>query len=271
MHMKEHSGSSAGSKELSRERYGRFAQAYVDSPTHSKGAELAHLVALAAPQPDWRVLDVATGGGHTALAFAPQVAFVTASDLTPKMLAAAEAFILAAGASNVDFRLADAENLPFADACFDLVTCRIAPHHFPDCARFVVEATRVLKPGGRLLVQDHVLPADREAASYVDDFERLRDPSHHQAFDEAGWRGMFEAAGLAVLHGEEIVKRHAFLPWATRQGCGPETLSELDRRLKEAPPAAAAWMQPKDLGGDEASFVNHHLIILGQKPGTERG
>lgn len=265
--MSEPSARQAGAKELSRQRYGRFAQAYVESPTHSKGAELARLIELASPQDDWRLLDVATGGGHTALAFAPHVAEVTASDLTPKMLEAAEAFIRTAGASNVDFRQADAEDLPFADSEFDLVTCRIAAHHFPDCARFVREAARVLKPGGRLLVQDHVLPEDRNAAAFVDDFERLRDPSHHRAFDETGWRGMFEAAGLAVLQGEQITKRHALGPWAERQGCSPETLIELARRLAEAPAAAAAWMQPLDLGSDEASFVNHHLIILGQKPG----
>jgi ubiquinone/menaquinone biosynthesis C-methylase UbiE len=54
--------------------------------------------------------------------------------------------------------------MPLDDASFDLVTCRIAPHHFDDVAAFVHEAARVLKPGGMLLVQDHLMPEDATTA-----------------------------------------------------------------------------------------------------------
>ena len=70
------------SKSLSRKRYTRFAEGYVTSKTHAKGTELDRLVEIAQPQPDWVVLDVATGGGHTALKFAPLVAQVIATDIT---------------------------------------------------------------------------------------------------------------------------------------------------------------------------------------------
>ena len=73
------------SKKLSEERYTQYAEGYVTSQTHAKGADLERLVAIAQPQPDWTVLDVATGGGHTALRFARHVAQVTASDLTERM------------------------------------------------------------------------------------------------------------------------------------------------------------------------------------------
>ncbi|MBN1934676.1 MAG: HAD-IA family hydrolase, partial [Anaerolineae bacterium] len=117
------------SKTLSRGRFGQFAQRYVTSRSHAQGNDLNRLLDIAQPQPHWHVLDVATGGGHTALKFAPYVASVVASDLTPAMLDAAKAFITAQGAGNVQFKLADAEALPFDAATFDLVTCRIAPHH----------------------------------------------------------------------------------------------------------------------------------------------
>jgi ubiquinone/menaquinone biosynthesis C-methylase UbiE len=253
------------SKTLSQERYTQYAQGYVISQAHAKGAELARLVEIARPQPDWVVLDVATGGGHTALAFAPHVAWVVATDITPKMLEKAAAYVTSQGATNVAFKPADAEDLLFEDAAFDLVTCRIAPHHFPDCARFVREGARVLKPDGLLLVQDHVLPDDEEAARTVDDFERLRDPSHNRAFDEGEWQGMFEDAGLTVEHTEQIVKRHAFLDWAQRQGCTPEIVEQLIEMIQQAPPIAAEWMQPQDWGMPEATFANHHIIIAGQK------
>ena len=120
------------SKSLSQARYTRFADGYVTSETHAKGSDLDRLIAIAQPAPHWNVLDIATGGGHTALKFAPFVAHVVASDLTPRMLASARRHIVADnGVTNVSFQEADAEALPFEPDRFDLVTCRIAPHHFP--------------------------------------------------------------------------------------------------------------------------------------------
>jgi ubiquinone/menaquinone biosynthesis C-methylase UbiE len=252
-------------KTLSQERYTQYAQGYVTSKAHAKGDELERLVEIAHPQPDWIVLDVATGGGHTALAFAPRVAQVVSTDITPKMLEKAEAHVTGQGATNVAFKLADAEDLPFEDETFDLVTCRIAPHHFPDCTRFVKEGARTLKPGGLLLVQDHVLPDGEEAARAVDAFERLRDPSHNRAFNEGEWREMFETAGLTVEHTEQIVKRHAFLDWAQRQGCTPEVVQQLIAMIQQAPAIARDWMQPQDWSTPKATFANHHIIIAGRK------
>jgi ubiquinone/menaquinone biosynthesis C-methylase UbiE len=253
------------SKSLSRERYARLAEEYVASETHAKGHDLVRLVEIAQPQPDWVVLDVATGGGHTALKFAPHVSRVTATDIAARMLEKAEIFVQKNGIRNVDFRLADAEDLPFGGEMFDLVTCRIAPHHFPDPAGFVFEGTRVLKSGGRLLVQDHVLPEDTDAAQYVDRFERRRDPSHNRAYSEREWVGMYEAAGLQVEHTEQIVKQHRFSAWVERQTCGADTISELERMIDDAPEAVVGWLQPRDFGTPRASFVNHHLIIFGCK------
>lgn len=252
-------------KMLSRERYGRFAQSYVESPSHARGKDLERLVEAVSPRDDWQVLDVATGGGHATLALAPHVARVIATDLTPEMLRAARDFVRGQGVENVDFRPADAENLPFDAGTFDLVTCRIAAHHFPRCARFVAESARVLKAGGRLWIQDHVLSEDPEVARYTDAFEKLRDPSHHRAFSHSAWTRMFEDAGLSVELTEQIAKRHPFVPWAQRQDCAPETVARLERLLADAPDGAVDWMQPRDLGTPDASFVNRHLLILGIK------
>jgi len=60
-------------KRLSQEQFGTHAANYVNSEGFAKGYSLQRLLELTAPQPDWRVLDVATGGGHTARTFAPYV------------------------------------------------------------------------------------------------------------------------------------------------------------------------------------------------------
>lgn len=247
-------------------RFAQFAQGYITSKSHAKGADLERLLELAQPQPDWVVLDVATGGGHTALKFAPHVARVVAADLTLTMLRAARAFIAEHGATNVVYSAGDAENLPFAISSFELVTCRIAPHHFPDCYRFVQECARVLKPGGLLLVEDHLAPGDERAARYLDSFERLRDPSHVRAFADYEWQGMFLDAALAVEHAEPIVKSGGKLvPWAERQGCTPETIDRLQVMMAQAPTAVADWVRPQCVGTPDASLDHHYLIIAGRK------
>lgn len=249
---------------LSQQRFGEHAQNYVTSQTHAKGADLERLVELAQPEPHWHVLDVATGGGHTALTFAPHVASVVASDITPQMLQAAEAYITGRGTTNVEFRHAAAENLPFDDATFDLVTCRIAPHHFDDAARFVKEAARVVKPGCLVLVQDQLLPDDDLIGRYVETFEKLRDPSHNHAFNEAEWRAMFADAGLAVESVDVFTKSHSFDEWTATQRVTSRTKACLVALLRLAPPEARKWLEPRDLDTPDATFVNHHIIVAGR-------
>ena len=249
---------------LSRERYSRFAAAYVHSATHAGGPDLAQLLVMAQPQTHWRVLDIATGGGHTALAFAPHVADVVASDLTPAMLEQAEAHLRGKNVHNVTFREAAATDLPFADASFELVTCRIAAHHFPDAQRFLHESARVLRPGGLLLLQDQILPAHRPSATWIDDFERLRDPSHHRAWSETAWRRMFARAGLRVEQGAQVVKRHNLRDWAQRQGNDAAAIARLEALLRKAPAPAARWAAPQDLGSATASFVIRQIQLAGR-------
>ncbi|MCY3779732.1 MAG: methyltransferase domain-containing protein [Chloroflexi bacterium] len=253
------------SKSLSQERYAQFAEGYVSSETHASGSDLDRLLAIAQPQRHWQALDIATGGGHTALKFAPHVAHVVASDITPRMLEKAREFIVERhDRTNVSFEEADAENLPFEDDQFDLVTCRIAPHHFPDAQRFLQECARVLKTGGMLILQDHVLPQDEESARYVDAFERLRDPSHNRAFNADEWEALCQAAGIMVEYSEQYVKRHDFLPWVQRQDNDAATIKRLIQMMRGAPPIARAWMDPRDWGRDSATFVNRHILIRGR-------
>src|SRR5207253_1079707 len=102
------------------------------SAVHAKGASLGRLVELVKPQADWQTLDVATGAGHSAAAFAPHVARAVASDITEEMLAEVRKLAASKSLANMEAVSADAEALPFEAGEFNLVTCRIAPHHFPD-------------------------------------------------------------------------------------------------------------------------------------------
>ena len=121
-----------------RQQFSQHAEYYAQSKVHSEGETLRVLLDFAAPTGPEKVLDIATGTGFTAFAFAPKVTHVTATDLTPAMLDQAEALADERGLQNIDFQVASAEALPFEAASFDLVTCRIAPHHFLGCATIFV-------------------------------------------------------------------------------------------------------------------------------------
>ena len=114
-------------------------------------------------------------------------------------------------------------------------------------------------------MQDHLMPDDALTARYIEAFEKLRDPSHNQAFTEDEWRAMFNAAGLTATHTEPLYKDLNFETWTTRQEVTPNTIACLDALMKQAPPAARAWMQPQVWGTSEATYRCHHIIIKGEK------
>ena len=251
-------------RDLVRRQFGAHAQNYVSSPDHSKGDSLDRLLSVVQPQPDWRVLDVATGGGHTALAVAPRVREVVATDITSEMLAAAERFIRGKGVENVTFREADATALPFADGEFDLVTCRIAPHHFPDCAQFVRETARVLRPGGVAAVIDNIVPGDLAAARHINAVEQLRDPSHNWAYTQADWLDFFAAAGLAVTHNEVFRKVRDFDFWTGMMSVDEKTKDQLRVLILQAPAPALAALAPEAAGGGVKLWLTE-VFVVGRK------
>ena len=254
-------------KELSQDRFGKYAAGYVASRNHAGGPDLEHLTQLAGHHPGWVALDVATGGGHTALALAPHMARVVASDITEPMLAAARDFILSRGATNVEFRRADAEDLPFAACSFDLVTCRIAAHHFPHPARFVAEVVRVLQPGGLFLLQDQVTPEEPDAAAWVTAFEKRRDPSHQRALSRTEWLALLGSSGLSVETEDRFEKRLSLVNWVAAQEGTAEDLADLRARLRRAPSAVRDWMRPAHIETGEAKFSIHHCLFSASKTG----
>jgi SAM-dependent methyltransferase len=117
----------------------------------TRGATEAILEA-AQLRPGMSVLDLACGVGDPALSIAAEVApsgRVTATDLGPGMMSLAEALARKRGLTNIEFREANAESLPFANASFDILTCRFGIMFFPDLGKALSECLRVLKPGGR--------------------------------------------------------------------------------------------------------------------------
>ncbi|WP_312471461.1 class I SAM-dependent methyltransferase [Neobacillus sp.] len=198
------------------QQFGKSAASYVSSTIHKEGKDLQKLLQIVTISGEEELLDIATGGGHTANAFASVVKKITAVDLTAEMLRAAENFIRGNGYQNVDFIQADAENLPFATEAFEIVTCRIAPHHFPNVNRFVEEAYRVLKANGQFLLDDNVVPEDDDFDLFYNTIEKWRDYSHFRAWRKTEWLRMLETAGFEISEWHRFEKTFRFEPWCNR-------------------------------------------------------
>jgi ubiquinone/menaquinone biosynthesis C-methylase UbiE len=263
-------------KSLVQQQFGAHAAAYATSTVHAKGASLGRLVELVKPQTHWQALDIATGAGHTAAAFAPHVAHVIASDVTDEMLAEARKLALAKGFSNMETASADAEALPFEDGRFDLVTCRIAPHHFPDIPMFVGEVWRVLKLGGTFALVDNIAPdgestpgfsvADlREASLAYNAFETIRDPSHSRCLGLAEWSEIIADTGFHLAHKERLGKDMEFQSWAERLGADAVTIARLRAMLSDSAPALRAFLRPR-MEGESLWFTLDEAILIARKP-----
>lgn len=249
---------------LIQQQFGANADKYSTSWVHAKGASLARLIEWTQPQSNWLVLDVSTGAGHTALAFAPHVAHVIACDLTPQMLDAARKLASERGITNIEFKPADAHALPLDDNAFDLVTNRIALHHYTDARKAISEMARVCKPGGIVALTDNIVLPDKQTAGYLNHFEKLRDPSHNWAYPLVRLEVMLADAGLKIEHSENFSKEMEFEPWADRMGASAETKTKLRALLLDAPETVRTFLAPRT-DGDRIFFALHEAIIVGKK------
>jgi ubiquinone/menaquinone biosynthesis C-methylase UbiE len=178
--------------------FSKRAAFYATSKVHDDKETLSWLVELASPRKGDVALDVGTGAGHTAMALAPLVSRVDAVDVTEEMMDEARKLCHQRGITNVSFHVADAMSLPFSDGSYDIVTCRRAAHHFGDVRKALGEMARVLRPGGRLVIDDRSVPEDDEIDHLVNRLDVLHDPSHVREYREGEWRALIKEAGLEL-------------------------------------------------------------------------
>lgn len=224
--------------ETIRRQFDRAAAAYGTSPIFAHGHDLALLVETTAPTAAMTVLDVGCAAGHTALAFAPHVRAVVGVDLSRDMLAEASRQAATRGITNVRWEEANAAALPYADATFDIVACRMVAHHFPSLLPPLTEMARVLRSGGQLLVVDSISPEDDTLAAFINEVEVLRDPSHSRDWTITEW----QAAGKEIGVPFDVVTRWDlpldFADWTARQQTPPAAIARLEALFDTASPAA---------------------------------
>lgn len=187
------------SKRTAVKQFGRRSGAYAACGTLMDQTDLDTVVELLELSGSERVLDVATGTGYLAMALSPHVGEVVGIDITPQMLGLAVQAARERGMDNISYLNGDVEHLPFGECGFDVVSCRFSFHHFPEPLESLSEMTRVLRPGGRLVIEDMVSSEDAAKCRYQNEMENLRDPSHIRHYRASELEQMLSWAGLKVL------------------------------------------------------------------------
>lgn len=239
-----------------------YGKTHILSQTHDLESALPHL----GLQPGQRALDVATGGGHTAVFFARHGLHVTAADIAPGMLEQTRALAADAGVT-VETREHPAEALPYPDQSFDLVTCRVAAHHFSCPATFCMEAARVLKPGGHfLLVDGSVEDGQPEAEEWIHQVEKLRDPSHGRFITPLRWTHLCGHVGMRVIHSELQPMKQPDLEWYFTAANTPEkNRQEVINLVHKASPAVRSLFHLNEDDQGKITWWWQRLVLVAVK------
>jgi ubiquinone/menaquinone biosynthesis C-methylase UbiE len=252
--------------EVVRESFTMQAKAFASNPWVTDEERIRRLVAAARLKGNERVLDIATGPGYIAEAFARAAREVIGVDLTAAMLAIGEERTKQNGVSNVSFRIGDAQNLPFESESFDVVVCRLALHHMQDPGRVVREMARVCRVGGTILIEDIYASEHLGRAEYQDQWEKLRDPSHVRVLPMSEHLRLFREAGLetdAVKTFDDLcpeVER-----WLATTKAPPERADQVRRLLEEDRQHDLSGTRPFQDATGRLYFHARTAILTGRK------
>ena len=167
----------------------------------------------------------------------------------------------AAGLENTTPTVGDATALDLPEASFDAAINRFAIHHIPVPGRMMAEFSRVVWPGGRIVLSDTVADDDARACGWVQAIERLRDPSHWASLPHAQLRALGTAAGLTLEDERLATLEIDFDNWLAR-GTGHENARLVEQALSNRPAAATASTSRRPTTAGDASACG-----CGSQPG----
>jgi len=240
------------------------ASLYGDSPDHVRGPDFVFMERFFRELGKIeRALDVSSGAGHTAALLASFCQFVVALDISEGML---RETVRRYGYLGILPVMGDSENLPFEEGSFQVVTCRIAPHHFASVGDFLAEVRRVLASGGCAVVVDSTVPRVSFLDDFLNEMERLRDPTHVRSLTVSEWRDLIRDAGLTLAEEWTFRKRHDFESWLGRTRPSPEVKAKVRKMLLCAPDGVKRYLNLEvDQAGGIVSYEDEKTIFVLRK------
>lgn len=242
------------------------SEAFNAAPVMRSADTLGRLLDLIPAAPGERWLEAACGPGLVARGLAPRVGEVCGVDMTPAMVEVARREAAREGVHNAVFQLGDVTRLEFEPGSFDGAVTRFSLHHIPLPGRVVDELARVVRPGGAIVLADHVTSDDVEAASWHQEIERLRDPSHWGCLTPRGVRRLGERAGLVLEREHVFAFQLDFEEWIARGSGGERSRGLIDRALAERVPAPDVF-RVEGRPGERVLELRYSLSLWRRSPG----
>ena len=244
-----------------RDFFSKNAESFAKSLSHRSGEDLAILIEHIKPAAGETALDLAAGTGFTSLALAKKVSRAVAYDGTPEMLEHAKTLAREEGITSLEFITGDVCELPFPDRSFDIITCRRAAHHFTDKPKFISEAFRVLKEGGRFGLVDMATPyADRDGI--INALERIRDPSHVAAESVEEWKMLVASAGFTIREILTSREEYTIERWLSPLKMDTQQGKEVTKHIANAPSDSLA---DANMDSEKGTLLKERFILMAER------
>lgn len=244
-----------------RQQFDSAADKYLNCPVQSNDYTIKRAIELARPQKTWHVLDVASGAGHMARAVGEKVDTVLAIDLSQEMLTTARTRSESLGIKNISFKSACASCIPAESSTFDMVSCRLAIHHFLDVNAFIKEASRVLKNEGALVLVDSHLP-DNAALNEINHIQKNHDASHVACLTRESFERILSDEGFIIEAIEEGTVELGFKSWTNLKDLGQFAVDKIKRLMTEDAHEDTAKVLNIKQDEDEDFLFNFQRIII---------
>lgn len=215
--------------------FSRQAESFNASAVANATEILEAIIQSARPRSTERWLDAACGPGVVSRRLARVAGSVHGIDATSAMIEAARREAEIASIGNATFEVADATDTTALDASYDGAVTRFSLHHIPVPARLFQELARVVRPGGTVVILDHLADDEAEARSWAQEIERLRDPSHWACLSQSRLRDLGRDAGLALEHEQRFSFELDFEDWLQRGTSNRSSHDLVERSLTERP------------------------------------
>jgi ubiquinone/menaquinone biosynthesis C-methylase UbiE len=239
-------------------QFGSAARDYLTSTVHSKGADLDLFRSLLEERSPSRLLDIGCGAGHLTYAAAATAQSVVAYDASPEMLRIVENEATTRGLTNISTVLGRAETLPFEAESFDWICTRYSAHHWTNIQQALQELTRVVRPGGTVVVMDIYAPPVSLLDMHLQTIELLRDGSHVRDYTLTEWYAFLGQSCLLVRDTSTFKVEIDFESWVRRMKTAPVYVEAIRSFLGQAPAEVREYFRVSEDG----SFVMDSMLIV---------
>ncbi|HJN58967.1 MAG TPA: methyltransferase domain-containing protein, partial [Dehalococcoidia bacterium] len=237
-----------------KDQFNAQAEFYANSKVHSSGQNLEIISDYLENKRFDLSLDIATGTGFTAFESSKVSKKVLALDIAIEMINQAKTLAKEKSINNIQFVIASADNLPYKNSYFDLITCRTGTHHFENFEKSLKEMHRTLKDNGTLIISDTITSQDNDLSSWHQKVEIMRDPSHQSNYSIESWKELFNNLKFEVTKIILTSVKLTLDDWMTTSGTPPDIQKKLRKIWVDSDSTTRKYFKIKEKDNQNFKF-----------------